>query len=227
MCKKYEFDPPVCKYGPPPSYLDYNRRFDTIIFDLGGVLMQHNMQGCVAAFREILGEEGVAHYLGLADNGEGENDSLMIQFEQGTVSAEEFVAEILKHSKEGTTEQQVIDAWLSMHAGIPRERLDYVFKLHRDGYHIVLLSNNNELHWADVVNHYPINTCFDHIFLSHEMHLSKPDPEMFKIINKELGCDPDKTVFVDDIEVNRLEAEHAVGWHTCSSVEELKQLLTK
>lgn len=32
-------------------------------------------------------------------------------------------------------------------------------------------------------------------------------------------------VFVDDMEDNRLAAQQFVGWQTCASIEELKELL--
>lgn len=219
------FDPPVCKYGPPPQYWRRRSKYDTLIFDLGGVLMQHNMKGCIDAFCRLLGEEGMQQYLGLGANGEGAADSLMIRFEQGLVSAEEFVEEVQKHCIAGTTKQQVIDAWLKMHAGIPVERLDYVRSLRRQGFQTYLLSNNNELHWQDVLDHYPITDCFDRVFLSHEMHLSKPDSRMFIAIAEELVTEPERTIFIDDIEENRVAANVAVGWQTCASVDELRQML--
>ncbi|MBR1809665.1 MAG: HAD family phosphatase [Paludibacteraceae bacterium] len=222
---KHPFEPPVCKYGPPPHFWRPRSKYDTLIFDLGGVLMKHNMQGCIAAFTELLGEDGVQQYLGLASNGEGAADSLMIQFEQGLVSAEQFVSEVLKHCQEGTTEQQVTDAWLRMHAGIPADRLEYVRSLRRQGFQTYLLSNNNELHWQDVLDHYPIADCFDRVFLSHEMHLSKPDPRMFVAIAEELVTEPERTIFIDDIEENRVAANLAVGWKTCAGLDELRQML--
>ena len=222
---KKPFEEPLCMYGPPPEMWRPEHKFDTLVFDLGGVLMQHGMKRCIDAFREMLGPDQLQKYLGLGDDGEGSEDSLMIRFEQGLVSADDFVEDILSHAKPGVTRQDIIDAWLLMHAGIPQERLDYVRELHDRGFHIYLLSNNNELHWKDVCEHYPINEYFDDMFLSQEMHMSKPDPRMFKKISESIGSDPKKTIFIDDLEQNRIEAEHAVGWKTCASVDELKDLL--
>ena len=222
---KHLIEPPVCMYGPPPQYWRNEGKFECLIFDLGGVLMKHNMQGCIDAFRELMGEEGMQQYLGLSGNGEGTDGSLMIRFEQGLVSADEFLSEVQKHCKAGTTEEQVKEAWLMMHAGIPAESLTYVRDLREQGYQTYLLSNNNELHWQDVLNKYPITKCFDRVFLSHELHLSKPDPKMFGYIADELVTDPERTIFIDDIEENRVAANKAVGWQTCASLEELRQIL--
>lgn len=193
-----------------------------IVFDLGGVLMMHNMQGCINAFKELMGEEQMRQYLGLCDNGEGGKDSLMLRFEQGKVSSDEFVQEVLRHSKKGTTEENVRQAWLSMHAGIPSERIEYVKELRQRGYHTFLLSNNNDIHWKDVCSRYPMADYFDQVFLSHEMQLSKPDKRMFKAVDKQLqklyktmtGGQGKRlqVVFIDDIRENAEAANKAVGW---------------
>ncbi len=207
------------------SYWQPVLRYDTLIFDLGGVLMKHNMQGCINSFVDLLGEDKVRHALGLGSDGEGATDSLMIRYEQGLVSTDEFINAIMEEAKPGTTRQDVINAWLSMHDHIPEERLQYVRMLRNQGYRTVLLSNNNDLHWHDVMSKYPVSECFDRFFLSHEMHLSKPDPCMFIQIAEVLDTAPERTVFIDDLEQNRIAAEQTVGWHTCADIEELKQML--
>ena len=58
----------------------------TIVLDMGGVLMNHNMPECIARFTDILGEEQMKTILGLATNGEGTADSLMEQYERGDIS---------------------------------------------------------------------------------------------------------------------------------------------
>ena len=83
----------------------------TIILDMGGVLMNHNMPECITRFTAILGEEKMKTILGLASNGEGTADSLMEQYERGEVSTEYFVNTILTHAKAGTTRKDVIAAW--------------------------------------------------------------------------------------------------------------------
>ena len=66
----------------------------TIILDMGGVLMNHNMPECIARFRDILGEENMKQILGLSSNGEGTSDSLMEQYERGDISTDTFIAGI-------------------------------------------------------------------------------------------------------------------------------------
>ena len=118
----------------------------TIILDMGGVLMQHNMPECIARFSRILGEEQMEQILGMKPNAEGIPDSLMEQFECGLVDADIFVDTIHAHAVAGTTRQDIIDAWNTMHAGIPAYRLDMIRAWKAKGHHLILLSNNNALH---------------------------------------------------------------------------------
>ena len=193
----------------------------TIILDMGGVLMQHNMPECIARFTAILGEEKMKTILGLAANGEGTADSLMEQYERGDISTDYFVDTILEQAKQGTTREEVIAAWNTMHGGIPAERLQHIQQWTDAGHRLFLLSNNNELHWEDIFSHYDMSM-FEHCFASHLLHISKPDPRIYKVVDNQLRtwkCEP-PFHFVDDIAINRETAEQ-LGWQTYENIYEV------
>ena len=188
---------------------------------MGGVLMQHNMPECIARFTAILGEEKMKTILGLAANGEGTADSLMEQYEHGDISTDYFVDTILEQAKEGTTREEVIAAWNTMHGGIPAERLQHIQQWKDAGHRLFLLSNNNELHWEDIFSHYDMSM-FEHCFASHLLHISKPDPRIYKVVDNQLRtwkCEP-PFHFVDDIAINRETAEQ-LGWQTYENIYEV------
>ena len=194
----------------------------TIILDMGGVLMLHNMPECIARFTAIIGEEKMQTMLGLATNGEGNADSLMEQYERGDVSTDYFVNTILEHAKEGTTCEEVIAAWNAMHGGIPAERLLHIQQWKDAGHRLFLLSNNNELHWEHILSQYDMSM-MEHCFASHLMHMSKPDSRIYETVDKQLrewGCEQ-PFHFVDDIEINR-EAAEQLGWKTYETIYEVK-----
>lgn len=194
----------------------------TIILDMGGVLMLHNMPECIARFTAILGEEKMQTMLGLATNGEGNADSLMEQYERGDVSTDYFVNTILEHAKEGTTRDEVIAAWNAMHGGIPAERLLHIQQWKDAGHRLFLLSNNNELHWEHILSQYDMSM-MEHCFASHLMHMSKPDSRIYETVDKQLrewGCEQ-PFHFVDDIAINR-EAAEQLGWKTYETIYEVK-----
>ncbi len=193
----------------------------TIILDMGGVLMLHNMPECIKRFQAMLGTRVMQNVLGLASNGEGIEDTLMEQYEKGDVSTDEFVDTILQYASQGTTREEVIAAWNTMHGGIPFERLEQIKTWKAAGHRLFLLSNNNELHWQDIHQVYDMSV-FEHCFASHLMHVSKPALAIYEAVDahlKALGCEQ-PFHFVDDIAINRHVAE-ILGWVTYPTLDDV------
>ena len=193
----------------------------TIILDMGGVLMNHNMPECIARFTDILGEEKMRTILGLATNGEGTADSLMERYERGEISTNAFIDGIMQHAQRPTTREEVIAAWNAMHGGIPAERLQHIQQWKDAGHRLFLLSNNNDLHWHHILSLYDMSM-FEHCFASHLMHMSKPDLRIYEAVDQQLhawNCES-PFIFVDDIAINR-ETSEALGWKTYETIYEL------
>lgn len=197
----------------------------TIILDMGGVLMQHNMPECIKRFQSMLGNRVMQNILGLASNGEGIEDTLMEQYEKGEISTDYFINTILQYASQDTTRDEVIAAWNTMHGGIPVERLQQIQQWKSAGHRLFLLSNNNELHWEDIHQVYDMSV-FEHCFASHLMHMSKPALNIYEAVDahlKSLGCEQ-PFHFVDDIAINRHVAE-ILNWKTYASLDELNATL--
>lgn len=193
----------------------------TIVLDMGGVIMNHNMPECIARFTDILGEEHMKTILGLASNGEGTADSLMELYERGDISTDAFIDGIMQYAQRPTTREEIIAAWNAMHGGIPQERLQLIQSWKDAGHRLFLLSNNNELHWEHILSQYDMSM-FEYCFASHLLHLSKPDPRIYEAVDKQLrewGCES-PFYFVDDILINRSTAEQ-LGWQTYSTLAAL------
>ena len=193
----------------------------TIILDMGGVLMNHNMPECIARFTDILGEEKMRTILGLATNGEGTADSLMERYERGEISTDAFIDGIMQHAERPTTREEIITAWNTMHGGIPTERLQHIQQWKDAGHRLFLLSNNNDLHWHHILSLYDMSM-FEFCFASHLMHMSKPEPQIYKEVDNQLhawNCEP-PFHFVDDMLINRTTAEQ-IGWQTYETIYEV------
>lgn len=196
----------------------------TIILDMGGVLMKHNMPECIARFTDILGEVAMQQILGLAANGEGTTDSLMEKYERGEITTDAFIDGIMSYAQRPTTREEIIAAWNAMHGGIPAERLQYIQQWKETGHRLFLLSNNNDLHWQDIFSRYDMSM-FEHCFASHLMHISKPDPHIYAAVDADLkarGCTT-PFYFVDDILINREVAEK-LGWKTYETIYQVEIL---
>ena len=147
------------------------------VFDLGGVLIKLNVGRCMRAFEALMGEQNMRAVLGMDSRGEGikavsvASKQLMVDFERGLISSEQFIAEVMHFCRPGTTEQDVIDVWMAMLDELPQERLQYVDSLRDKGHPVFLLSNGNDLHFNYINRRYGLDKHFDGLFLSQKMHL--------------------------------------------------------
>ena len=205
-----------------------------IIFDFGGVLLDLRPDRCISEFKKI-GIPEIEQMLSLAHQ-----QGVLGAMEVGKYSLDEFcdamraahtgaferagkLRSIIPFMKDGypipaPTNRQIVLAFSSMCDGIPAYRLDFVRQLKREGYAVSALSNTNTIHWDYCLRYfieagYDPRELFDFTWLSHEMHLVKPDPAFFMAILDESGYMPDETLFVDDNQHN-CEAATSFGIHT-------------
>ena len=204
---------------------------NTVVFDLGGVIINLNVPRCVENFKRLMGEENVRNVLGIDDEGEGvvsvsaATKQLMHDYEYGNISTDEFLRTLQQYCYPGTTIEQIRAAWLSMLDELPQERLDFIGILRKKGYKTVLLSNSNELHWIPIWEQYHLGDYFDKVFASQYLHMAKPNQEIFDHVVREAQIDSAHTVYVDDLDKNRAAGERFAGWKTVSSIDELKSLI--
>jgi len=201
----------------------------TIVFDLGGVIINLNVPRCVSNFKRLMPEENIRNILGIDDEGEGvvavsaATKQLMHDYEYGNISTDEFLSTLQEYCFAGTTIEQIRAAWLSMLDELPQERLDYIRHLRAEGYRTILLSNSNELHWDPIWEQYHLGDYFDAVFASQNLHMAKPNKEIFEHVVREAKVN--EAIYVDDLEKNRKAGEQFAGWKTVSSIEELKSLI--
>ena len=223
----------------PLAYSDFllylcvkiHRMKTVFIFDLGGVLINLNVRRCMSAFEALMGEATMRAVLGMDSNGEGvkavsvASKQLMADFERGLISQDDFVAEVLSYCHSGATAQQVTDAWMSMLEDLPAERLAAVDEL-RKNHPVYLLSNGNDLHFNYIERTYGLSRHFDGLFLSQEMHVAKPEEEIYRAVDEAIRAKEDEeteVIFVDDLEGNRQAAEKYCGWRTFANIAALKE----
>lgn len=70
------------------------------------------------------------------------------------------------------------------------------------------LLSNDVLEWSEFLTDYHrINKYFRNKVVSGEVHMRKPDKEMFTYTLKRLGCNPEQCIFVDNSVRNLIAAE--------------------
>ena len=186
------------------------------IFDLGGVLLDIRMKNAYERF--------VALGLPPAELEPGGSAyKLMEDYQLGYVTTAEFCQQIASKCTSGsntrcaaspTTPRDIEEAWNSICLGVADRKLQALRRLRKtEGVaNVSLLSNTNELHWQCCCQNWfnangnRLEDFFDKIFLSQELHLQKPDPEIFKTAIRELGASPAETIFLDDSPINTAAA---------------------
>ncbi|MBZ9627493.1 HAD family phosphatase [Psychroflexus sp. CAK1W] len=194
----------------------------TIIFDFGDVFLTLDK----SATTKHLKQQGVEEF-------DSELIKINAAYEKGLVSTDEFIQHYTKRFDKLPSEK-FKDAWNSILIEFPKQRLEFLKELKASNSHkLILLSNTNELHIDWVKDNIPVfeefQNCFDEFYLSHEIHLRKPDAAIFEFVLKENDLKPHETLFVDDTLEHILTAKK-IGihtWHLKAGEEEVTQLFSE
>jgi glucose-1-phosphatase len=82
----------------------------------------------------------------------------------------------------------------------------------RPRYRLGALSNSNELHWDRNTNELRAIELFEFAISSHQVGLSKPNPEIFKVALDRAHLPADSVMFFDDLQAN-VAAATSIGIH--------------
>jgi putative hydrolase of the HAD superfamily len=111
-----------------------------------------------------------------------------------------------------------IRSWISVEPGT----VELLAALHAGGTRVALLSNAG----SDPFRFSPMAQYFEAMFVSAEMGLVKPDPEIYRVAAAELGIPLTEMVFIDNKKIN-VDAAVALGvtGHVFTTVAELRAFL--
>src|ERR1043166_426250 len=170
----------------------------SIIFDLGGVIINLDQQRTIEAFNRI-SEKPFQELYSSANQSD-----LFNHFDKGEVSSAIFFSELRKMIRHSGPDEELLTAWNAMLLDIPESRLEMLVKA-RQKYKTFLLSNTCEPH-IEEINKYLYNEhgvrnfsdYFEKTYYSCRVGLRKPDPEIFNLVLRENNLNADETVFIDD-----------------------------
>lgn len=188
------------------------KKFRAIIFDLGGVLYNIDIQRSVAAFAR----------LGLQDFDElynlKEQTEMFDALETGGADLQRFTEHINRISGRQLSSDEVRDAWCELLVEFPSENVEILRELKQD-YKLYLLSNTNAIHLeridAYMQEHHQVHKLadlFDTAHYSFEMGLRKPGREIYEKVLEMNELEPGSTVFIDDSPAN-IEGAQEAGIH--------------
>lgn len=187
--------------------------YRTIIFDLGGVIIDLDKSRCIEAFRK-LGYDNVDDMLGnYKQSGE------FLALEEGRITAAEWRDIIRGKTGRNHSDKEIDDAFNAFLVAIPRPKLRMLAEL-RKKYRIAMLSNTNAVMFEGripemflEVEGKPMEEYFDDIYVSYRMNKTKPSPEIFEAVAADMQISPAEALFIDDSASN-ISAASQLGFQT-------------
>lgn len=189
------------------------QKIHNVVFDLGGVLVDLDIERCKAAFIG-LGMSPVAEMLNPYYPAE-----IFGLLERGDISAHEACERMRTLcNRPDVSDEQIAEAYAQFLTGIPVEKLRMVKALREAGIKTYVLSNNNPLVMPFIrqmfcADSQTMDDYFNHIYLSYELHELKPSPEIFHKTIRHSGIRPEESLFIDDGQKN-IDTARELGFET-------------
>lgn len=185
------------------------KKMETIIFDLGGVILNIDYNLTRIAFEKL----GVAHFDEMYSQATA--DQLFQNLEKGKISEENFYKELNNCTGLHLSPLEINRAWNAMLLSFREKSLRYLDEI-KDKYRLFLLSNTNYIHMAAFKKIFHENKreksfeeYFTKAFYSCEIGFRKPDAVCYECILNEIKTEPAKTLFIDDSADNIASAKKA------------------
>lgn len=180
-----------------------------VIFDMGGVLVDLDIEDCKKTFKELLGYNDIDTIIDACHQ-----KGIYGDLEEGKLSAAEFRSIVLAGSRPGASPEQVDEAMSHILVGIAPYKSAMLKRL-SEKYELYMLSNNNPIclpysrkmfEEAGV----PLENIFRKCFFSFEMKALKPSETFYKEVINQIGLPAEQMLFIDD-SMKNVEGSVAAG----------------
>lgn len=181
----------------------------SIIFDMGGVLVDLDLKACREAFINNLGFLAIDEILDPCHQ-----KGILGELEAGRVTAEEFRSYVLAGSDQGHTPEEVDKALWTILVDIAPEKIALLKRL-ASRYDLYMLSNNNAICTPRAVEifaeaGYPMYEGFKKCYISYQLKTSKPSLDFYRAVIADIGLPSEEMLFIDDSQRN-VDASISVG----------------
>lgn len=186
------------------------QRIRNILFDLGGVILDIDIQATLRGFYELGFPADLLQYpINMSTD-------IFFKYETGRIDTDGFRNEIRKKTGVEMTDEAFDRAWNAMIVSIPRERTSLLKSL-AQRYDLYMLSNTSALHAPVFEKMYleasgiPMRDAFKKIYYSFEIGCHKPDHDAWEYVIRDAGILPRETLFLDD-NIHNIKASQALGF---------------
>lgn len=182
---------------------------DTIIFDLGEVIIDLDPKAVMREFESLTETNGQEIRNLIVTS------PLLFQYETGQLSCSGFIHEVNLLLKSEISDDDFRNAWNLMIKGVSIRRLNFMEELMKT-HQVILLSNTNKMH-EDYFDELVVKIGgklmkeYSHTaYYSHDIGYRKPNRDIYDFVIKEQSLDPERTVFLDD-RLENIDAALSVG----------------
>lgn len=169
-----------------------------LILDLGGVILDIDYQRTINAFQALGIPKANELYSQQVQN------PVFDLLEKGMIDETDFYEEIRRISKLELSNDVIRKCWNAILIGLPPENTQTLYELKKK-YRLFLLSNTNAIHEQayrqmiiDQYGEFVFDGIFEKMYLSHRIHLRKPDAEIFHFVIEDAQLKLEDTLFIDD-----------------------------
>jgi putative hydrolase of the HAD superfamily len=172
-----------------------------LIFDMGGVLVDLDIEDCKKVFKEKLGYYDIDQIIDACHQ-----KGIYGDLEEGTLSAEDFRAIVMAGSRPGVTVEDIDEAMSHILVGIEPSKVPLLKDL-AGKYDLYMLSNNNPICLPYSSKMFddagiPLKDIFVKCFFSFEMKALKPSKAFYEAVVREIGLPSEQMLFIDDSQKN-------------------------
>ena len=184
-------------------------KIETVIFDLGGVLVEVDLERMTVPMAELAGTspEEVVGALRVGHE-------TLVEYERGRLETEELYRWVLDAL--GLSTDRCPFELFRRHMCavlVPSPEMEALFRqtCATPTCTTCILSNTNDLHWTWVNAHLDLLQHASHTLTSYETGFYKPEPEIYRVALERFGVsDPSTAIFIDDLLPN-VEAARQAG----------------
>lgn len=181
-------------------------RIETVVFDLGGVLVDWNPR---YLYRKIFSDHAeMERFLQTVTTQEWNEKQ-----DAGRPWSEAVDELVGRHPHYEHQIRAYHQRWTEMLNGLIPGTADVIRDIRSRGAHgLFALSNWSSETFEHAKQRFPELKLFQSIVVSGDEKLIKPDPAFFRLLEARHGVNPSRALFIDDVEKN-IRAAQALGYH--------------
>ncbi len=159
--------------------------------------MDLHLDPCVKAYREIAGFKDISDFID-----PWHQRGFMKDLERGELDFDGYMDECKRHCSPGTKTETILYCHRQFFGAPSPDTVKLIRELSAQ-YELSVLSNNNPVSMSILFPIFqgagmPFETSFKHLFFSYEMHMLKPDAEIFRTAISQSGFKAGEILFIDD-----------------------------